>query len=33
MGEYLLDQYSLLHFAVGIIFYYWNVSFSISLTY
>ena len=31
MGEYLLDQYSLLHFAVGIIFYYWNVSFSISL--
>ena len=26
MGKYLLDQYSYLHFAVGIIFYFWNVS-------
>ena len=27
MGHRLLDQYSLLHFAVGIIMYFFNVSF------
>lgn len=27
MGIYFTDKYSLLHFAVGIIIYYWNVSF------
>jgi hypothetical protein len=27
MGNQFLDQYSLLHFASGIIAYYWNVSF------
>jgi hypothetical protein len=26
MGLYFFDQYSLLHFAVGIIAYFWNVS-------
>lgn len=26
MGKYLIDQYTLLHFAVGVIAYYWNVS-------
>lgn len=26
MGIYLLDQYTLLHFAVGIICYFWNIS-------
>lgn len=26
MGKYLIDQYTLLHFAVGIIAYYWNIS-------
>lgn len=25
MGKYLFDQYSYLHFAVGIIVYYWNI--------
>ena len=25
MGYQLLDQYSLLHFAVGIIFYFWGI--------
>lgn len=29
MGYRLLDQYSLLHFAVGIIVYFWNISLSI----
>ena len=27
MGKQLLDQYSLLHFSVGVIFYFWNVNF------
>lgn len=26
MGQYLFDQYSMLHFAVGIIAYFWNIS-------
>ena len=28
MGTILFDQYSLLHFAVGIVAYFWGVSFS-----
>jgi len=27
MGKYLFDQYSILHFAVGIVFYFWGISF------
>lgn len=27
MGIYFTDKYSLLHFATGIISYYWNISF------
>ena len=27
MGTYFTDKFSLLHFAVGIIVYYWNMSF------
>lgn len=27
MGYQLLDQYSLLHFAVGIVLYFWNINF------
>lgn len=27
MGYQLLDQYSLLHFAVGIVLYFWNIPF------
>ena len=27
MGLYFADQYSLLHLAVGIVMYYWNISF------
>lgn len=26
MGKYMIDQYSLLHFAVGILAYFWGVS-------
>jgi len=26
MGNYLLDQFTYLHFAVGIIAYFWNIS-------
>lgn len=26
MGVYFFDQYSLLHFAVGVIFYFWDFS-------
>ena len=26
MGDYLLDQYTYLHFASGIIAYFWNIS-------
>lgn len=32
MGYQLLDQYSLLHFAVGVIFYFWNVNFFFAFT-
>lgn len=31
MGKYFLDQYSLLHFSVGVILYYWNVDFTTAL--
>ena len=31
MGQYLFDQYSILHFAVGIIAYFWNISFMTTL--
>lgn len=27
MGKYFYDKYSLLHFAVGIVFYFWGFSF------
>jgi hypothetical protein len=27
MGSALTDKYSLLHFAVGVLAYYWNISF------
>ena len=27
MGSYFTDKFSLLHFATGIIVYYWNMSF------
>lgn len=26
MGQYFIDQYSLLHFAVGIVAYFWDIS-------
>jgi len=28
MGFYIYDQYSILHFAVGIVFYFWGISFT-----
>jgi len=28
MGIYFIDQFSLLHYACGIIAYYWNISFT-----
>jgi hypothetical protein len=31
MGTQLLDQYSLLHAAVGVIMYFWNIPFWISV--
>lgn len=31
MGIYLFDQYSLLHFAVGVIAYFWNISFNLTI--
>ena len=31
MGLNLADQYSLLHFAVGIVFYFWNTPFIFAL--
>ena len=31
MGKTFADEYSLLHFAVGIIFRFWNVSFTTSV--
>jgi hypothetical protein len=30
MGKYLFDQYSILHFAVGIVFYFWGIGLSYS---
>ena len=27
MGKYFTDKFSLLHFANGVVIYYWNVSF------
>ncbi len=32
MGIYFTDRYSLLHFAIGIVAYYWNVSFALWFT-
>ena len=26
MGKQLFDQYTLLHFAVGVVFYFWDIS-------
>ena len=31
MGLDIMDKYSYLHFAVGIIFYYWNIKLSTSI--
>ena len=31
MGTYFVDKYSLLHFAVGILFRFFNINFTISL--
>lgn len=31
MGYYFIDQFSLLHFSVGVIMYFWNFSFLFSL--
>lgn len=31
MGEYFIDKYSLLHFAVGILFRFFNINFTMSL--
>ena len=31
MGTYFIDKYSLLHFAVGILFRFFNINFTISL--
>lgn len=31
MGNYLADQYSLLHFATGVIAFFWNVPFLLSV--
>lgn len=28
MGKQMLDQYSLLHFSVGVIMYFWGISFN-----
>ena len=28
MGKYLFDKYTYLHFAMGIVSYYWNISFT-----
>jgi hypothetical protein len=33
MGEFFLDKYSLLHFAVGIIFRFLNINFTSSLIF
>lgn len=32
MGKKLFDQYTLLHFAVGIVAYFWNISFRTTFT-
>ena len=29
MGHYFIDQYSLLHFAMGVLAYFWNIPLSI----
>jgi hypothetical protein len=31
MGKYFIDQYSLLHVAVGVIAYFWDISFLLTL--
>ena len=31
MGYRLLDQYSLLHFATGVVLYFWNIPFVVAL--
>ena len=31
MGQYVIDQYSLLHFSVGVLSYFWGVSFYITM--
>lgn len=31
MGYYFIDQFSLLHFAVGVIAYFWGVSFYLTM--
>ena len=33
MGEKIFDKYSYLHFAVGIIAYYWQVSLTLTIDY
>ena len=32
MGYYFFDQYSILHFSVGVVMYFWNISFVTALT-
>ena len=32
MGYYFLDQYSILHFSVGVVMYFWNIPFVTALT-
>jgi len=31
MGCYFFDQYSILHFSVGVVMYFWNISFVTAL--
>jgi len=31
MGYYFFDQYSILHFSVGVVMYFWNISFVTAL--
>jgi hypothetical protein len=31
MGNYFADQYSLLHFSVGVLSYYWNIPFLLAI--
>lgn len=30
MGYYLLDQYSILHFAMGIVTYFWGIGINVN---